>query len=386
MPLNVIFQTRQSVGSVRSRQSSIRTSEKPGEDGLIVARAGPRLKRMEKLQNRLKLVRSQSMGQGVGQGQDGPKVGGRGEGRVTQVVLLDDRRLEMVVQPRLYAGELLDIVASHCGLREKEYFGLAVVDDAGHYTWLQLDRKVLDHDLPRKPQTLVVHFLVKFFIESISHLSDNHTVELFYLQARSLIWRGLLEVEADIVFQLAALGLQAAHGDFVDETSTRNLLKKTTLLPSYVLKEQSSHTYCEDQVIEHYKKTVSQSRGQAMVNYMTIVESMPTYGVHYFEVYDKRSSPWWLGLSCKGIAQYKHDDRKIPVRVFQWKQLENLYFRDKKFSIEVHDAKRVVQTLSSVNLYEDALKLENNTKRDGLADAIADSTTQVNNQHSAVTE
>ena len=65
------------------------------------------------------------------------------------------------------------------------------------------------------------------------------------------------------------------------------------------------------------------------------------------------------------------------MRVFQWKQLENLYFRDKKFSIEVHDSKRVVQTLSSVNLYEDALKLENSTKRDGLADAIADSTTQV---------
>ena len=62
------------------------------------------------------------MGQGVGQGQEGPKVGSRTEGRVTQVVLLDDRRLEMMVQPRLYAGELLDIVASHCGLREKEYF------------------------------------------------------------------------------------------------------------------------------------------------------------------------------------------------------------------------------------------------------------------------
>ncbi len=50
--------------------------------------------------------------------------------------------------------------------------------------------------------------------ESISHLADNQTVELFYLQARSLIWRGLLEVESDIVFQLAALGLQAAHGDY----------------------------------------------------------------------------------------------------------------------------------------------------------------------------
>ncbi len=104
---------------------------------------------------------------------------------------------------------------------------------------------------------------------------------------------------------------------------------------------------------------------------------MPTYGVHYFEVLDKRGGPWWLGLSCKGIAQYNHKDRKVPVRVFQWKQLENLYFRDKKFSIEVHDAKRVVQTLSSFNLYEDAKANADISKDDELVDAIADSTTQV---------
>jgi len=36
-----------------------------------------------------------------------------------------------------------------------------------------------------------------------------------------------------------------------------------------------------------------------------------------------------------------------------------------------------VQTLSSFNLYEDALKLDNVSGKDGLADAIADSTTQV---------
>lgn len=258
------------------------------------------------------------------------------------------------------------------------------MDENGTYQWLQLDRKVLDHDLPRKPITLTVHFLVKFFIESISHLSENRTVELFYLQARSLIFRGSLEVDSDIVFQLAALALQSSYGDFVDEIQTRQLIKRSPILPASVLKERPSLTFCEDQVIEHYKKTRGQTRGQAVVNYMTIVESMPTYGVHYFEVYDKRQTPWWLGLSCRGIAQYSYQDRKVPVRVFQWKQLENLYFRDKKFSIEVHDAKRVVQTVSSFNLYEDALKLDNSEegvrkegKKDELVDAIADSTTQV---------
>jgi hypothetical protein len=176
---------------------------------------------MDRLSQKLRLVRSQSMGVGVGGVGLGsasaasggePKVVRRTpaqlEGRSACVVLLDERRLEVLVQPRIFAGELLDLVCAHCQLREKEYFGLAVVDDSGHYTWLQLDRKVLEHDLPRKPATITIHFLVKFFIESIAHLSDNRTIELFYLQAKSLIFRGTLEVDSDIVFQLAALALQ----------------------------------------------------------------------------------------------------------------------------------------------------------------------------------
>ena len=121
-------------------------------------------------------------------------------------------------------------------LKEKEYFGLAVVDENGGYTWLQLDRKILDHDLPRKPATLQIHFLVKFFIESICHLAENKTIELFYLQARGLIFRGSLEVEADIVFQLAALSLQASYADHVEETKTRSLIRKSPILPANVMK------------------------------------------------------------------------------------------------------------------------------------------------------
>ncbi|GFS97815.1 FERM domain-containing protein 4A [Trichonephila clavipes] len=51
------------------------------------------------------------------------------EGRQSQVVLLDERRLDILIKPKLYAGELLDMVASHFSLKEKEYFGLAYLDD-----------------------------------------------------------------------------------------------------------------------------------------------------------------------------------------------------------------------------------------------------------------
>ena len=79
---------------------------------------------MDKLSTKLKLVRSQSMGVGMGGGGDKlplnlrPRpnhstLNGLEQSRQASIVLLDERRLEMHIQPRLYAGELLDLVATH---------------------------------------------------------------------------------------------------------------------------------------------------------------------------------------------------------------------------------------------------------------------------------
>ncbi|XP_077791810.1 FERM domain-containing protein 4A isoform X4 [Podarcis muralis] len=235
------------------------------------------------------------------------------EGRRCQVHLLDDRKLELLVQPKLLAKELLDLVASHFNLKEKEYFGIAFTDET-------------------------------FYIESISYLKDNATIELFFLNAKSCIYKELIEVDSEVVFELASYILQEAKGDFSSNEIVRTDLKKLPALPTQALKEHPSLAYCEDRVIEHYKKLNGQTRGQAIVNYMSIVESLPTYGVHYYAVKDKQGIPWWLGLSYKGIFQYDYHDKVKPRKIFQWRQLENLYFREKKFSVEVHDPRRASVT------------------------------------------
>ncbi|ELT98509.1 hypothetical protein CAPTEDRAFT_178663 [Capitella teleta] len=263
------------------------------------------------------------------------------EGRKSQVVLLDDRHLDILIQPKLFAHELLDLVSSHFNLKEKEYFGLAYKDETGHFHWLQLDRRVLEHELPKKSRPLQLFFSIRFYIESISYLRDRVTVELFYEQAKHSLHKGHLDCDSVTVFELAAHCLQATHGDFYDEDIARRQLKKLPVLPTSTLQEHPSITYCEDEVIVQYKKLEGQTRGGAIVSYMTIIESVPTYGIHFYEVKDKSGLPWWLGLSHKGISVYDHNDKRTPRRVFAWKQLENLYFRDKKFSIEVHDPKRV---------------------------------------------
>ncbi|XP_075039520.1 FERM domain-containing protein 4B isoform X1 [Mixophyes fleayi] len=263
------------------------------------------------------------------------------EGRHCKVHLLDDRKLELLVQPKLLSRELLDLVASHFNLKEKEYFGISFLNDTGQYTWLQLEQRVLDHDLPKKSGPVTLYFVVRFYIESITFLKEITTVELFFLNAKACVFKGQIEVDSETVFKLAALILQEARGDYSSDENARKDLKILPALPTRALQEHPSLTYCEGRVIEHCRKLKGVTRGQAIVRYMKIVEALPTYGVHYYKVKDKQGIPWWLGISFKGIGQYDIQDKIKPRKLFQWKQLENLYFREKKFAVEVHDPRRI---------------------------------------------
>lgn len=51
------------------------------------------------------------------------------EGKRVLIILPDERRLELLVQPNLLSSDLLDLVTSQVGLKEKEFFGLAYVDE-----------------------------------------------------------------------------------------------------------------------------------------------------------------------------------------------------------------------------------------------------------------
>lgn len=261
--------------------------------------------------------------------------------RKCQIIMLDERRLDLLVQPRLMSCDLLDMVASQVGLHEKEYFGLSYTDETSHQTWLRLDRKVLDHDLPRYQDPFLLVFCVRFFVPNILILKETSTVELFFLQARILIFKGTIQCDSETVFELAALALHANSGDYTSDEAARADLRKLPVLPTRTLKERPSITFCEDKVLDYYKKSAGQTRGESVVRYLVIFQSLPTYGVHYYEVKDKSNIPWWLGLSPKGIGLYDHGDKIKPRKIFMWSQIENIYFRDRKFSIEIRDSYRV---------------------------------------------
>ena len=102
----------------------------------------------------------------------------------------------------------------------------------GHMQWLQLDRRVLEHEFPtKKSAALVLFFAVRlshckltsyiafqsylllmrvtcrFFIESISYLHDSATIELFFLQAK----HSLYNVSASSPVALRRLSIITVH-------------------------------------------------------------------------------------------------------------------------------------------------------------------------------
>ncbi|XP_071961549.1 uncharacterized protein [Antedon mediterranea] len=276
--------------------------------------------------------------------------------RRIKVITLDDRTLEFQLQPKLMVKDLLDLVSSHFLLKEKGYFGLSFKDTNSNIIWFDPERKINDYNIPKKPETVTLNFGVRCYIESITHLVDSGTIELFYLQAKLAVFKGDIEVDSETAFELGAYTLQATHGDFTTEIKAQTQLKKLPVLPTKALQEHPSLSYCENRVLFHYRRLDGLSRGQAIVCYMQLVESLPTYGIHYYEVKDKAGIPWLLGLSYKGIGQYDRLDKVTPRKVFPWRQLQNIYFREKKFSIEVNDPKRGSQSQASHLLYDQPLQ------------------------------
>ncbi|EFB28901.1 hypothetical protein PANDA_018858 [Ailuropoda melanoleuca] len=327
--------------------------------------------------------------------------------------------------PKLLAKELLDLVASHFNLKEKEYFGIAFTDETreegschhkvvpmaepptGHLNWLQLDRRVLEHDFPKKSGPVVLYFCVRvntsgkasypalcsffsceddsivptgtlsclavgpgeprplssqlwtvsvplgdtvlhahgqqFYIESISYLKDNATIELFFLNAKSCIYKELIDVDSEVVFELASYILQFLKiitGAYTEKGRVAAhqqdcLLKDRPLKNySYVLTveilgfidsngSQLSLLVGSKPGLPNIAVTVSHSTWKTP--FLRVAVSPANICVflchHVDELKDKQGIPWWLGLSYKGIFQYDYHDkvkpRKDPVTRFR---------------------------------------------------------------------
>ncbi|KAL6738628.1 hypothetical protein Aduo_012155 [Ancylostoma duodenale] len=294
------------------------------------------------------------------------------EGRSATVRLLDGECLEISVIARLSVNDVLTLAAHHCRLTQPDarYFGLAFIDDNDHYHWLQPGKNLLDYEFPSDKAVIQLSHNVRFFVDSIFSLENPAVIEVFFLEAHQQLLRGQLDLSNIDYVRVGGLLLQIYRGDWSEESSLISDLQSLApfqlrLLRQYGLNQSSF----EKQVLQEYAGLRGVQRGSAIISFMQIVEQCSKYGSRLYRVCEGSGSPCILSINSRGIQVFENEDTFRPKDSFSWSFLDNLYYKDSTFSVEVRDPRS--KQISDLNALGASLAVD-----DDLAQAVSDPTTQ----------
>lgn len=256
-----------------------------------------------------------------------------------------DAELEFAIQSSTTGKQLFDQVVKTIGLREIWYFGLQYVDTKGYIAWLKLNKKVLKQQI-KKENPLQFKFRAKFFPEDVSEeIIQDITLRLFYLQVREAILSDDIYCPAETTVLLASYAMQAKYGDYLGEkrhqkNGSSGHLANDRLLPDRVKDQfKLSPDQWEERIVTWWTEHRGMLKEDAMMEYLKIAQDLEMYGVSYFEISNKKTTPLWLGVDALGLNIYEKNDRLSPKIGFPWSEIRNISFNDKKFVIKPVDKK-----------------------------------------------
>lgn len=177
-----------------------------------------------------------------------------------------------------------------------------------------------------------LEFLVKFYPVSIDELIDDVTQHLFFLQLKENIIEGRIDCPLDVCMRLAALAAQAKFGEFNEKTYQLGMLTARNLLPKRLMINDPQQAEAEIKSFHNQYKDLTQ--GEAELEYLVLVRSLPKCGVSYFPVKDKNGSNLWLGVTPLGLNIYEYSNQNEPKIQLLFREIRNLEYNKKKFTIE----------------------------------------------------
>ncbi|XP_037736135.1 merlin isoform X3 [Chelonia mydas] len=151
-------------------------------------------------------------------------------------VITMDAEMEFSCEMKWKGKDLFDLVCRALGLRETWFFGLQYTIK-GMYTWLKMDKKVLDQEIP-KEDPVSFRFLAKFYPEKVEEeLLQEITQHLFFLQVKKQILDEEIYCSPEATVLLASYAVQAKYGDYDPNFHVPGFLAQEELLPKRVLRQ-----------------------------------------------------------------------------------------------------------------------------------------------------
>ncbi|XP_062398660.1 NF2, moesin-ezrin-radixin like (MERLIN) tumor suppressor a isoform X2 [Sardina pilchardus] len=269
-----------------------------------------------------------------------------------------DADMEFSCEVKWKGKDLFDRVCRTIGLRETWFFGLqySVKDSVA---WLKMDKKVLDHDMP-KEEPIMLYFLAKFYPETAEEeLVQDITQHLFFLQVKRKILEEEIYCPPEASVLLASYAVQAKYGDYDPNVHKPGFLAQEELLPKRVINlYQMTPEMWEERITACYAEHRGRTRDEAEMEYLKIAQDLEMYGVNYFFIRNKKGTNLLLGVDAVGLHIYDPDNKLTPKISFLWNEIRNISYSDKEFAIKPLDKKTNVFKFNSSKLRVNKLILQ----------------------------
>uniref|UniRef100_A0A1I8BNS0 Moesin/ezrin/radixin homolog 1 n=1 Tax=Meloidogyne hapla TaxID=6305 RepID=A0A1I8BNS0_MELHA len=283
-----------------------------------------------------------------------------GHGKPLRVkVTTMDADLNAISMDRDALGQdLFDTVCKIIGLREVWYFGLCFTNRKGYTCWLQLDKKVRDHSMPKQSDgSLHFIFLVKFFPESVkTELIQDLTRHLFFLQIRQSILSMDLYCPSEAAILLASYAVQAMYGDYQNDENIE--LDLTKLIPPSVIQQYDmSADMWHEKIGNWWANNSGLSREDAEEEFLCIAEELDMYGTSFYKILNQRGTELLLGVSAQGLGIYEPDNKLSPRPFFPWTEIKCISFKNKMFTICTADKSKIRFRAEDMSINQSLLDL-----------------------------
>lgn len=244
--------------------------------------------------------------------------------------------VERILDPK---DRILDVLAAweNRALLEKE----EVKDD---------DKKKKGKDAPvlkKDPNYSTFLFKAKLVLKTTNKelMSDPEAVNLIYLQAISDVCTSRYPCNEKDVTVLAALQLQAQHGDFKKDVHVAGWLlpKLNEYMPRELLtakktKGSKSDKEWEQLILAKYSKVTGFTALEAKLNYLDYVQEWVFYGCTFFMVEQRQfkdyPSPLVMGINSEGVI-LMHPEKRTVLENYAYTDIVTWGHSDEKFIIVV---------------------------------------------------
>ncbi|XP_068124056.1 FERM, ARHGEF and pleckstrin domain-containing protein 1 isoform X2 [Hyperolius riggenbachi] len=250
-----------------------------------------------------------------------PPLSPQGKSFPFKVQMLDDTQETIEVPMRAPGKALLDAVCSHLNLVEGDYFGLEFQDHRKIMVWLDLIKPIIKQ--VRRPKTVVLKFVVKFFPPDHTQLQEELTRYLFALQVKQDLAQGRLTCNESSAALLISHIVQSEIGDF-DEAVDREHLSKNTYMP-----QQDALI---EKIMEYHRNHFGQTPAESDFQLLEVARRLEMYGIRLHPAKDREGTKINLAVANTGILVFQGHTK---INAFNWAKVRKLSFKRKRFLIKL---------------------------------------------------